>query len=300
MSRWLATVAVLSACGNDMRTTDEPTETPAYRDINELFDQGFARTCSLNNGVCHNSKSYPDLHTVTGLIGTIDQPCNSDTTDPVLIHDACESAADRLVIPSAGIDVRIVSATLAPSEQELDVRNLTQVTLVLDPAPTGLTVGATDTEVRRDATIFAVGEYGARVASVNGAEVVLDLRSAYGETSTRRFFDVRVQPPGPLRIHVGDPNGNGIQGARTTTMPLIAVGDPDGSYLMRRLVDDSFGELMPRQCRTWDDRANRALGCWIAGLRVDDDGAVINAFDPIDYAGCSIEVEGLGKCTTPE
>ena len=61
---------------------------------------------------------------------------------------------------------------------------------------------------------------------------------------------------------------------------------------MRRLVDDQFGELMPRQCRTWDDRANAALACWIAGLAPD----ASNAYDAIDYAGCPVDVAGLGKC----
>src|SRR5262249_47736281 len=160
--------------------------------------------------------------------------------------------------------------------QPVPVQQLTQITLTLDPAPTGLAVGETATEVHRDATVFAIG---ARVASVSGATVVLDLRAS--PSTTKQFFDIRVFPPGPLRLRVGDPNGNGVGGARTTPMTLIAAGDPDRSYLLRRLTDPAFGELMPRQCRAWNDAANRALACWIAGL------ANAGAFDRIDYASCS-------------
>ncbi len=103
-------------------------------------------------------------------------------------------------------------------------------------------------------------------------------------------------PPGPLRLHVGDLNGNGTEGALVHPMPLIAAGDTANSYLMRRLTDEAFGELMPRQCRTWNDVANQPLACWIAGLTTDVDGKVTNAYDPIDYARCNVAVSGLGKC----
>jgi hypothetical protein len=290
-----ALAVAAAACGNDQRPELEPSA-PRYRDVVELFDQGIARTCALNNGVCHNSNNYPDLHTVSNLIATIDQPCNVDVTDAALVHDACEPPADRLVVPSAGVDVRIVRAHLLPSELEADVRDLTQVTLVVDREPTSLVPGATDPEVHRDGTVFEVGAHGARVAAVTGTEVVLDLRANYGQWSAKQFFDVRDYPPGFLRVHVGDPNGNGIEGARTVAMPMVMPGDPARSYLVRRLIDESYGELMPRQCRTWDDEANRAIACWIAGLAVDGAGNVLNAYEPIDYAACRIAVGGLGKC----
>jgi hypothetical protein len=283
---------LLAACGTDRASVDTP---PPYRDVSDLFDRGVARTCSLNNGVCHNSNTYPDLHTIANLVDTVDRPCNVETTDRAKVNDVCEPPADHLVIPSAGIDARIATAALAPDELDRDATDLTQITLVLDPAPAGLTVGAADTQIVRGTTIFRVGDYGAVVKSVDGASVILDLTPhMYGEWTAKRFFDVRVWPPGSLHLHVGDPNGNGIQGALVHTMPLIAPGDPDNSYLLKRLVDESYGERMPRQCRTWDDNANQALACWIAGLTHD----AANAYDPIDYQHCTISVDGLGKCET--
>jgi hypothetical protein len=146
--------------------------------------------------------------------------------------------------------------------------------------------------VKRGETVFDVGEYGAAVMAVQGAEVTLDLRSGFGEWTARRFFDVRVYPPGPLHVHVGDPNNNGIQGALAQPMPLVSAGDADRSFLLKRLIDPAYGELMPRQCRTWQDEANLALACWIAGLSPD----ASNAYAPIDYETCTQVVAGLGKC----
>ena len=270
----IARALALTACGVEASVDDPAGAEPAYRDITALFDRAIAPTCSLNNGVCHNSNNYPDLHTIERLVDTIDQPCNVEITEARQIHDACEPPGDHLV--AGAIDVRIVQATASE----------TQVVLVVDPAPASLAVGTTELEIHRDATVFVVGDFGARVAAVSGTRVTLEL----GTAAAREFFDVSVVPAGPLHVHVGDPNGNGVEGARVMPMPLVAPGDPERSYLMRRLIDPAFGELMPRQCRTWNDAANRALACWIAGLGQRD------PYDPIDYAACRMEVAGLGKC----
>src|SRR5690606_10407359 len=127
--------------------------------------------------------NYPDLHTAEALVATVAQRCNVDLTDPTLVHDACEPPADRFVVPSAGVDARIVSARLPTDELELDVRELTEVELTLASTPAGLSAGASDTEVRRGDTVFALGDYGVKVASVDGDKVVLDLDVGYGNWS---------------------------------------------------------------------------------------------------------------------
>jgi hypothetical protein len=272
----VALAVALAACTTTPPSDDRPQgQARAYRDVVELFDRGIARTCALNGGVCHNSNNYPDLHTVSNVIGTVGRACNVDTAQPENIHDACEPSADHLIIPAAGIDARILRASV--------MADLSRVTLVLDPPPEALASPA-DAEVQRGTTTLVTG---VRVASVDGASVTITLATA----EAKRFFDVREYPVGPLQLHVGDPNGNGIAGAERA-MPLITPGDPEHSYLLRRLVDLEYGELMPRQCRTWDDAANEALACWIAGLTAD----ASNAYDPIDYDACTIDVSGLGKC----
>jgi hypothetical protein len=282
---------LLAACGVEPASEASATD-HEYPDVASLFDRAIAPTCSLNNGVCHNSNNYPDLHTTAAIVAMLGEPCNVELEDPTQVHDACEPAADHLVIASAGIDARIVRARLLDGELDKEAKDLTQITLTLDPAPAALVPGATDTIVKRGEITFSVGEYGAKVSAVQGSDVTLDLRSAYGEWTAKRFFDVREYPPGPLTLHVGDPNGNGVQGALTAAMPLVTAGDPDRSFLLKRLIDPAFGELMPRQCRTWNDAANLAVACWIAGLAPD----ASNAYEPIDYAACSAAVAGLGKC----
>jgi hypothetical protein len=273
----VALLLALAACTTTAPSDDKPAgQQRVYRDVVELFDHGIARTCALNGGVCHNSNNYPDLHTVSNLIGTVGRACNVDTAQPENINDACEPAADHLVIAAAGIDARILRASVTS--------DLARVTLVLDPPPTALASPA-DSEVHRATAVLVKG---VRVAAVDATGVTLTLATP----EAKRFFDVRAYPVGPLQLRVGDPNGNGIEGARAVAMPLITPGDPDHSYLLKRLVDLEYGELMPRQCRTWDDAANEALACWISGLAAD----ASNAYAPIDYDACTVDVHGLGKC----
>ncbi len=80
---------------------------------------------------------------------------------------------------------------------------------------------------------------------------------------------------------------------RTPGYREIVPGDPGSSYVVRRLWDTEIEpELMPRQCREWNDEATRSLGCWIEGLRPD-----LSNFDAdIDYARCTFVVPQPGRC----
>ena len=284
----------LVGCGTDP-TIDSFDQPVRYKDVVELFDQGIARTCSLNGGVCHNSNSYPDLHSVHALIATAGRGCNQGSIDRNDVNDACEPAADHLVIPSYAIDSRVVWAEVPADQHDVPYYAITVVKLTIDPAPPFPYAGAMDMELHRTTgEVFSISGRGGFVQVSDGARVNLNLSRVTGED--RKFFDARVFPPGPNRMWVGDQNHNGVEGARAGSMKLMVPGDPMASYLMKRMIDESFGERMPRQCRTWDDRANLALGCWIAGLKSDATGAVTNAFDPIDYDHCAVEVQGKGRC----
>jgi hypothetical protein len=86
----------------------------------------------------------------------------------------------------------------------------------------------------------------------------------------------------PDRLHFGDPNRNGTFGAELGGR-LIKPGDPDKSYLLRRLTDPTAGPLMPRaNCCSWTKTSLRALWCWVDGLAPDGS----NASAPIDYDHC--------------
>lgn len=287
-------LAALAGCASE--PTIEPFDVPVrYRDVVELFDQGIARTCSLNGGVCHNSNSYPDLHSVNALIATANRPCNAGSIDRNEVNDACEPVADHVVIPSRDIDVRVVWAEVKPEEQNVPYYALSEIRLFVDPPTTFPFAGAMDMEIHRSTgEIFHVGGRGAFVQVSDADKITINLTRVAGDD--KRFFDARVFPPGPNRLWVGDQNHNGVEGAARGAMKLMVPGDPEASYLMRRMIDESYGERMPRQCRTWDDRANQALACWIQGLKTDGAGAVTNGLDPIDYDHCTVEVKGLGRC----
>jgi hypothetical protein len=254
----------------------------------------------LNNGVCHNSKEYPDLHTSANLVAMVGMPCNTNASEHEDVLDACEPEGDVLVIPSAGISTVIAHVELSPPEAATE--DLTAVRVVLaTPVAGSVTPGATDIEVRRGDVSFRFGPIsyytGASVADSDAQSITINLEGV--DKSIKAFFDDRIYPWNDLMVRVGDPNENGTLGYGDS-IRLIVPGEPMKSFIVLRLIDDSYGDLMPRQCRTWDDRATRALGCWIAGLELDDSGALVNADDPIDYDGCDFDATGLGKCGTGE
>ena len=109
------------------------------------------------------------------------------------------------------------------------------------------------------------------------------------------FWDNRIYPWTAAMVRVADPNHDGVLG-HAQGMSLLVAGKPDKSYLFQRLIDPAQGDLMPRVCRSWDERATRALGCWIEGLKSDGNGRVANAMDPIDFAHCRTDTAARGLC----
>ncbi len=262
-----------------------------YATIGELFTQAMAPTCSPNVGVCHNSDAYPDLHTVAGLVAMIDQPCNSWVETHGQMHDFCEPRGDHLVFPELEIDVEIARAIGEPSDAEWGEISSVRLELVEElvalPA-----VDDRGVEVHRGEDVIAIGTGGASVMVVEPKAIVLDLGVA--TDSVRQFLDDRAYPWDELLLRVADPNGNGTVGDGAGVM--IAPGDPLGSYLILRLFDDTYGDVMPRQCRTWSDEATRALGCFVAQLSADASVLEISDDDPIEYEGCDFDPIGLGIC----
>jgi len=150
---------------------------------------------------------------------------------------------------------------------------------------------APDVEVHRGALTFAL--VGATATVIDPRTIALDLSAA--SDSVRSFLDDRVYPWTESMIRVADVNRNGILG-HSLGFALITPGQTDRSYLLQRLVDDTQGDLMPRQCREWTQAATRALGCWIEGLAVDGGGQLTNAAAPIDYAHCHFDPSARGRC----
>src|SRR5688572_2453607 len=64
----------------------------SYANLESLYtgDFGIYRGCGPNNGVCHNSREFPNLATIGSLVEAIGLPCNQKRDDPAQIHDLCE------------------------------------------------------------------------------------------------------------------------------------------------------------------------------------------------------------------
>jgi hypothetical protein len=224
--------------------------------VEELFETRILPTCSLNGGVCHNSSTYPDLRHLAALEELARLPCgrNVDANYP----DACEPPGDRVVAPGLEVGITRVS---------FDDAAMTATILADADVTAGLLRGV---RIRRTlpggAAFFPLPADGVDMESV-GART-LTVRLATSSTETRAFF----QPTLPLReerVWPSDVNGNGVSGASLGWREIVP-GSPERSYLVARLWDTSQSPaLMPRQCRTWNDRATRSLGCWIQGLRTD-------------------------------
>lgn len=254
-------------------------------DVEDLFQTRILPTCSLNGGVCHNSNTYPDLRHLAALEELVLLPCgrNIDANYP----DACEPPGDRIVAP--GVDAGITRVTFDEASATATLST------DADVAPARL-VGA---RLRRllpsGASFFPSPADGIDMERAGPRTLAVRLDASSDET--RAFFE----PSLPLRedrVWMSDINGNGVSGADLGWREIVP-GKPEKSYLVARLWDTEGGaELMPRQCRLWNDAATRALGCWIQGLRTDQDGKVLNFKDAIDYARCTFVVPTAGRCGT--
>ena len=273
---------------------EDPPRPIVYATIGELFTEAMAPTCSPNVGVCHNSDAYPDLHTLAGVVAMIDQPCNASAETHAEVHDFCEPAGDRLVFPSLGIDVEI--ARVLPQPDDVAWGEITSVRVELvEPMPMLPAIDEADIEVHRGDDVVAIGIGGAFVGGAEDDAVTLELAGA--SDTVRQFLDDRYYPWDELLVRVADSNGNGVAGG-VDGAAMIVPGDPMRSYLVLRLFDPEYGDVMPRQCRTWNDEATRALGCFVASLPADADALAIADDDPIPYEGCDFDPIGLGICGT--
>jgi hypothetical protein len=252
-------------------------------DVVELFTTRMLPTCSLNNGVCHNANNYPDLRNVATLADLVDLPCGRDQA--LELRDACEPPGDHLVA-AGGVDVVVFRAVFD------ETAGVATITTASDVASGVLS----SVELRRgadSARVFDGSGSGATFDATAPRTITVHLAAATPAAQT--FFEPKL-PLREDRIWAADVNGNGIAGA-TSGWREIVPGRPDKSWLVARLWNAELDpELMPRQCRAWDDAATRALGCWIENLKTDERGALMNFFDPIDYANCKFVVPSAGRC----
>jgi hypothetical protein len=76
----------------------------------DLHQKLVLRTCGGVNGVCHNTKEYPDLHTLATFSQSIRAPCNVQPVTWDAVYDRCELPGDRLSLDG------LVAATGSPAK----------------------------------------------------------------------------------------------------------------------------------------------------------------------------------------
>jgi hypothetical protein len=258
-----------------------------------LHEQAIARTCALNNGVCHNSKQFPDLRSATSMLeNSIGRPCNVDTEKRSDYKDMCEPRGDHFRVTGTDVDEEILFSEALPSAALPG--DISEVVLTLRKSIAAPTAGA-EIRIERGSQSFTLT--GARTTGVRGNQVTVKLGV---EREQRVFMDDRSYPWHERMLRVADVNHNGTFDVSSTGpssgLRTIVPGSPMKSYLLLRVLDPALGELMPLACRQWDDAATQALGCWIEGLKTNDQGNVTNAFEPINYAACSFNTEKRGRC----
>jgi hypothetical protein len=283
-----ALALLVIACGSEAGTNspgamqEDDGVAQRYPDLAALYGgaHGIYRSCAPNEGVCHNNQEYPDLATLGGVLQTVGARCNRARAMTQDVHDLCESSGDFVVAGDRRAQIASLtfpSASETPDEFNELMYGWNEVWIETErPLP-----------VHIDDAIVVERREGERTTDLARFQVVAPARA---RPEKRNVIVVRphYEPSGaedPVAygsLREGDPNHNGVLGAALAG-GLVVPGDPERSYLMRRLVDPSAGPLMPRaNCCTWTKASLRATWCWIAGL--EPDGS--NALAPIDYEHC--------------
>ncbi|MGE0398763.1 MAG: hypothetical protein AB7T06_18795 [Kofleriaceae bacterium] len=301
--RALALVALFAACGTSSAPPPVIDDTDAearlrYPDLAALYDgeQGLYRGCGPNGGVCHNGNEFPNLDSLGSIIGNIGVPCNQKQGSGDRFHDMCERRGDLVQFGNEAIGFERIEVgyfephpTLGPQIWRMVMRDAPTKLLPQEAGykdemrtfrrvPDG--VGG-EVEVPFVPMSLTHDVYQLDADDPTGRSILMLLPGGAGFDIVSGFLG-ESQLPRPDRFNIGDPNRNRTFGYDIGGR-LIKPGDPERSYLMRRLTDPTVGTLMPRaNCCSWTRASVRALWCWIDGLA--DDGS--NAKDPIDYDAC--------------
>jgi hypothetical protein len=290
----IAMLTFVAACGTEPRMhLIDDTDAEArvqYPDLSALYGstEGIYRGCGPNGGVCHNGNEFPTLDSVGAIISNINLPCNQKRKHGGEIDDFCERQGDTVEIGSKKYE-------LAYFEPYQDQRLVTW-RMVLRDKPAMMAPSGEAMQVWRsvpdgnggsvDIPFMPLGGstagYSIDAEDASGKSLLLQMPSDLQEAARVASFLEESSLPRPDRIHIGDPNRNHTFGSEIGGL-LIKPGDPERSYLLRRMTDPTMGPLMPRaNCCSWSKPSLRALWCWVDGLAPDGS----NATAPIQYDTC--------------
>jgi hypothetical protein len=259
---------------------DEAKESfPTYLDLHQKV---ITRTCTPNQGVCHNQKEYPDLHTPETMLAMLGSPCNLAEADPLNLFDGCEPAGDVLRF-TTGANLAFTAEVAFVELVEDPGGAITSADVHLRAAVPGamsnpMVAESIAFDRDTDAGMLTVGAIESAASWVAGAKIVTIADWAALSDDAKSLLEVDVEG--------GDPNRNGEFGASEDPYRLILPGDPWKSYLLQRLQGNVPGSPMPLANQPLSSAEVLAIACWIegAGATGDDPYAEID-YDGCDYAG---------------
>lgn len=265
----------------------------------DLHRKFVMRSCGGVNGVCHNQKEYPDLHTPATFAAAIGAPCNVLPGSWSTVFDRCERPGDRFRFADSDFPDIEVGWLEHIRGEHVDYAERNE--RPPEDAP-GLHLHLHDPLPGTRTELYGTGVFIRTFVDEDGNVRELpfiSFESRWWVMSDRRHLMAEVPSYREESLeHLlgggivqGDLNRNGIFGHRLgRTVTLLNPGKPEQSYLVARLRGTMEGERIPG---TRMPLANQppsipdmlALMCFLEGL--DPAKAPYNLANPIDYAGCS-------------
>jgi len=296
-------------------TGDNETVLEAQAQIHDGFalqTNVINRTCGPTNGVCHNAKEYPDLHTPANLMNAVGAPCNVQPLSAEGVFDRCERPGDRFQLTADLPELEIAYIEYVAGEGEYNddqAPNAESPGLhiyLAGPLPTdrqsfyesGRFI-RTFVNAEQDVEDLPFFTYRSRwwIVDADGYAFNVD-EDGNGESGAHLMAEVAPYQAGQIEellsvgLEEGDLNRNGVLGARQDGNPIsmIEPGKPELSYIVGRLRGTLEGEVvpgtrMPLANQPLSNAEMLALFCFIEGLASVD--GTVNMSAPIDYAGCS-------------
>ena len=284
--------AVSPYSGEDPLVLEAQSELPTGM---ELHRKVIWRTCTPNEGVCHNRKEYPDLRTPASFADTFGAFCNVQPGEPGSVYDGCERPGDRIHLSGFDFDeIEIGWVELIPGEtpdyDDLPPLDAPGLHLHLaSPIPGDKLQGYSRGDFIRTFVHEDEVKDSVYFSFESRWAVLEDGRHLYA--MVRPYQADTVQSLLGSGIIEGDANRNGTFGAQQSDpVKLMAPGEPESSYLIARMRGVMHGEEVPgsrmplaNQPLTVPEML--ALFCFVEGFPKGGDETGLAA--PIDYKNCS-------------
>ncbi|MGQ0504411.1 MAG: c-type cytochrome domain-containing protein [Myxococcaceae bacterium] len=323
----LAAALLLSACGNQafpdplsgeiLFTPERPSMSPIVKAMPytgadplvleaqtryptgmDLQHKVILRTCGPTNGVCHNQKEYPDLHTSATFMSAIGARCNVQPGSWSSVFDRCERPGDKFQLEGQTMDETEVGwldlvPGVSPDYDETDTRpdevspglhvflSKPLPAKVNDPYGSGLFV-RTFVDAAGNLQTLPFASYRSRwYVLADRRHLVATVAEYQADSATR------IATAGILQ---GDQNRNGTFGSTAQNIvSLLNPGRPEESYLVARLrgymqADKVPGTRMPLANQPPSIPDMLGLMCFIEGLEGVQSPSILS---DIDYNNCS-------------